>query len=265
MRRVCLTLTAVFLFLFGYSQPAVGTRHAFKQNAELTEVSPVGVATPNKEFVPASAIFRIDGITSAGYVIHFDNWNLPSNKDTDKLAAVKARNIALASGSGIQKYFLIPTADFQNWTETVGGSFSVFASSTIVKIRPGRKEPINNYPVYFDFANDVNLGILAGYTFRPRRVMKGFAFSTLGGFAVSSIPVDAATTQDFVTSSGNQAAITPSFAFVGQHGNFQLGVLGGIDLMAGEVGKKWIFRNRPWIGVGIGFNLFRSQGTGSQE
>ena len=30
--------------------------------------------------------------------------------------------------------------------------------------------------------------------------------------------------------------------------------------MSGEIGKNWIYRNRPWIGLGFGYEIFKPRG-----
>ena len=30
--------------------------------------------------------------------------------------------------------------------------------------------------------------------------------------------------------------------------------------MSGEIGRNWIYRNRPWIGIGFGYEIFKPKG-----
>ena len=37
----------------------------------------------------------------------------------------------------------------------------------------------------------------------------------------------------------------------------QLSLLCGVDLPSGNIQKKWVYRNMPWLGLGVGVGLFK--------
>jgi hypothetical protein len=58
--------------------------------------------------------------------------------------------------------------------------------SLLIKIRPGRKEPTNGYPVYSDINNEIHIGAMAGWRIKPNQ-NKDFAFNFLGGFRRTTV------------------------------------------------------------------------------
>jgi hypothetical protein len=279
MYKTLLNCFAALLLLVttGYAQtaPSMDDLHQFKQAARITRCNVIGSTTSaagttlGTADVPASSQFHIVGSTSAGnYIIAFLRWSVPDNPT--KNAAAKAYkdglNTTFYVNGSERQYFLLTPAEYTLYAEKVEprGKFVAYASTTLVKVRPGNKEGKNGYPIYYDFTNDVNLGLMFGYRFSPNP-KKDLSFNALLGFGISSIPVDSLSTQGVIKSKGNQAALSPSLGGVVQLNKFQFGVTVGLDLMAGEAGRSWVYKRRPWIGIGIGYSLFRLSGGGSDE
>jgi len=32
-------------------------------------------------------------------------------------------------------------------------------------------------------------------------------------------------------------------------------VITGIDFLAGEIGREWVYRDKPFLGIGLGFDI----------
>jgi len=76
----------------------------------------------------------------------------------------------------------------------------------------------------------------------------------------SSIKVTPQTTRDFIDSESTQSSISFSVGAIFEVQKFQISTFLGIDTMSGEIGRNWIYRNRPWIGIGFGYEIFKPKG-----
>jgi hypothetical protein len=219
------------------------------------------VTPPHTQFVQADWKFRIINIVGNDYVVHI--LHFPASYPN--AATLNPTFYATAAGSPV--YYRMTADQYKIFAERLQPkhSFTFGAATTIIKIRPGSKKLINNqYPAYFDFANDFNLGALFGYKNKPNRKVE-FVQNFLVGVSLSSISVDSATTQGTTKISANNSALTFSLGYVGEVKRFQLGVFGGIDLLSGEVGRKWVYRNRPWVGLTVGISIFRTSESQSGQ
>lgn len=144
------------------------------------------------------------------------------------------------------------------------GLFTVGVATSLIKIRPGRKEPKNGYNIYSEIGNDFNIGVSAGWKFKPYRRLQ-LSHSLVGGLSFTSIKTTTYTTKDFLQSESTQACVTFSAGYIFEYNKFQISAFSGIDVMSGEVGRKWIYRNRPWYGLGFGFQIFRAKGEDTNE
>jgi hypothetical protein len=235
-------------------------RHIFNFDVSLTKCDFDGsaVAGANPERIEANTVFYVKNIIGTDYIIQIA-------KFTRNNATAVALNAKLVSNSGNDYFFKLPQRNSKYSYELNAerlekrGLFTVGAATTLIKIRPGRKEPKDGYNIYSEFGNDFNIGISAGFKFKPYRRLE-MSHSLVGGLSFSSIKVTPYTTQNFIQSESTQACVTFSAGYVFEYNKFQVSVFSGIDVMSGEVGRHWIYRNRPWIGLGFGFQIFRGQG-----
>lgn len=269
MKKLSAFILLVFIYCHVAAQVTASTqRHRFRQAVVLTETDATGVAVApaHTESIPLNALFYVAAVTGGGdYVIHIPRWKVRG--DAAQQAALVTRNTNLSEdASGNLRYFLLTPANYTLWAEKVEprGKFVVYTSTNLIKLRPGKKELTNGYPTYFEFKSDFNLGLMAGGRFSGK-TRKNLAFNVLAGIGLSSVSVDSLSTKGAVTTAGNQAALSPSLAFVGEIDRFQVGLSVGVDIMAGAVGRDWIYRGRPWIGIGLGFSLFQSAPANTQQ
>ena len=82
----------------------------------------------------------------------------------------------------------------------------------------------------------------------------------VGGIGFSSIKVTPQTTKNFIESESTQSSITFSGGAIFEIEKFQISTFIGIDTMSGEIGRNWVYRNRPWIGLGFGYEIFKPSG-----
>ncbi len=234
-------------------------RHTFKFNISLNECDFDGtlVIPAKSEVMEKGWKFRVLNIVNDGkdYVIQI-------SKFTDDSPESKAQNAITYQKANLENiYFKISLTQYLSFAEELKrrGSFVVGASTTLIKIRSGNGKDINDEDViYSEFGNDFNIGITAGW--RVNNYEDNVAVSIVGGIGFASIKVTPQTTRDFITSESSQSAITFSGGLIFEVEKFQISTFVGIDTMSGEIGRNWIYRNRPWIGVGFGYEIFKPQG-----
>ncbi len=236
-------------------------RHIFNYDITLTpcnfDGSTIAGATPER--IEANTIFVVKNIVSTYYIIQISKFT--SNNPT--ATTLNARLVTTLLGNDI--FFKLPQRGSNDSYELNAerlekkGLFTVGAATTLIKIRPGRKEPKDGHNIYSEFGNDFNIGISAGWKFKPYRRQQ-LSHSLVGGLSFSSIKVTPYTTKDFVQSESTQGCVTFSAGYVFEYNKFQVSLFSGLDVMSGEIGRQWIYRNRPWLGLGFGFQIFRGQG-----
>lgn len=233
-------------------------RHTFKFDISLDECSFDGISvTPtNSQVMERGWKFIVRNIINSGndYVIQISKFTDGSSKsaiqNTLTYQTPKFENI----------YFKISSTQYLAFAEELKrrGSFVVGASTTLIKIRPGNGKDNEDEVIYSEFGNDFNIGITAGW--RVNNYKDNVSVSIVGGIGFSSIKVTPQTTRDFIDSESTQSSITYSGGLIFEIDKFQISTFVGIDTMSGEIGKNWIYRNRPWIGLGFGYEIFKPRG-----
>lgn len=263
MKRIIFILLAGITGLTASAQRDMRDgRHVFNYDVTLTSCKIDGgsITGAVTERIEANTIFVIRTITANHYVIHVSKFT--SNNATS--TALNQKLVSSAAGADI--YFKLSKEEYQLNAERFEnrGTFTVGAATTLIKVRPGRKEPKDGYAIYSEFGNDFNIGVSAGWKFQPYRRLQ-LAHSIVGGLSFSSIKVTPYTTKDYVTSESTQGCLTFSLGYVFEYNKFQVSVFSGIDVMSGEIGRKWIYRDRPWLGLGFGFQIFRGEGDSGNK
>lgn len=136
------------------------------------------------------------------------------------------------------------------------GSFNVGGRTNLIKWRPGKKKMKDGYRIYSEIDNDINIGVTAGWKIAPNR-RKDQSHSFMFGVSGSSIKATAYTTKDFVTAETAVTCVTFSLGYIFELNKFQFSLFTGIDAMPGEIGNNWIYKNRPWVCFGFGYEIFR--------
>lgn len=155
-------------------------------------------------------------------------------------------------------YFSLPKSDFvTNGGDKIPQSDFIFGLTTLpIKMRFGNPEVENGKQKrYFDFAGEISLGISTGWR---RRTDPINSFSVLTGIAITSVPIDSFTSKGLFTSPTNVSALTWHLGILYQHKVFQIGLFSGIDYLKGELGKRWVYRHQPWLGIGLGIAILNT-------
>lgn len=234
-------------------------QHIFIFDIALDECNFDGtaVATANSQIMEKDWRFTIRNIINNGndYII------LVSKFTGDPTEAIKQNSFTFQKTASTKNiYFKITSAQYLAFAEELKrrGSFVVGASTTLIKIRPGNGKDNKDEVIYSEFGNDFNIGLTAGW--RITNYKRNTSVSLVGGIAFSSIKVTPQTTRDFIKSESTQSSITFSGGAIFEIDKFQISIFTGIDTMSGEIGKNWIYRNRPWLGLGFGYEIFKPKG-----
>lgn len=209
-------------------------------------------------------IIRTIGSNHVIRVLEFTGKNTESSNEklVFNTMAQGAKQVINKSSS---KYFLLAVSDMVKTElilEVSNSSGFVFGPLiTPIKMRFGsRRGDPETRRSYFDLTADVNLGVAAGHKWaRVRQASnRPFEIALLAGVSLTSITMNADNTGGYLTSENKISALTTTGAFVFIKDNFQVGLMGGMDYPSGELGKKWIYRNMPWLGIGLGLTLFQN-------
>ncbi|MBS1690055.1 MAG: hypothetical protein JSS96_15100 [Bacteroidetes bacterium] len=82
------------------------------------------------------------------------------------------------------------------------------------------------------------------------------SLSLLVGVGSSSIMLKKSNSTDTTTDGTTKAAATFSVTLIGQWDNIQLAVSVGWDNNLDNSIDKWKYQSKPWVSVGVGFNIF---------
>ncbi len=227
--------------------------YEFKYGIQLNECNALGSPTGGSEIINKGTDFKIEQIQSNGdYIIHIIKF-----KNVEKTDGLNAKLVF--NSDETRKLFLLPKSSFIDGAEikyvVPKHSFTFGAVTVPIKLRFGSKDDNGNRKRYFDFTSDVNIGLSAGYKLRPNR-NDNFAINFLGGVSITSVEVDEQTTDSFVSTNTKAAAFTPNLSIVFEAKNFQIGIFSGIDFLSGELSDNWIYQNKPWLGIGLGYGIF---------
>lgn len=128
-----------------YAQPAIRDGwHVFNYEIWLTPCNPDGsLMGANPQIIEANTIFSVTAIVSTNYVIRI-------SKFTNGSDTAKARNLRLVtSPTGTIILFRLSQTDYSLNAERLEkrGGFTVGAATTLIKIRPGKKQPKAGYNI----------------------------------------------------------------------------------------------------------------------
>ena len=107
----------------------------------------------------------------------------------------------------------------------------------------------------FDFTQSVNVGIDIGKTWNKGGAFGTTSYSILAGLNITNVPVDQTTVPGVITSKTTLLGITPNIGFNLEYKSINFGIMTGIDILTGDAGAKWAYRNSPWLGISIGTSL----------
>lgn len=232
--------------------PRVGV-HVFNIPISLDKCDRNGKSFQSQEIMERDWEFTIENVVGTDYIIQVSEFTSGEDIETQNVKTFQDTH-------GKNIYFKLSIDNYKAYAERLkpSGSFIVGASTTLLKIRPGNKKE-GNEKIYSEFGNDFNVGLTAGWKFNPNR-HHDFSASGVVGLAFSSIKVTPQTTRNYIELEAVQSCVTPSAGIIFEYNKFQFAAFTGIDVMFGEIGHYWIYRNRPWVGIGFGYSIFQARG-----
>ena len=122
-----------------------------------------------------------------------------------------------------------------------------------------------------EFSTSVNLAFFGGWTwgktqFTHRKKIGNRTFTsknTIGAFIGSSAVELKSTNTDITLDQpqgdreGTFGTISFGVGYVKSWNKISVGLFGGIDKGVGRVAESWIYDGKPWLGIGVGYDLFK--------
>jgi hypothetical protein len=257
---------------YGQDSKKLGKSFVMTQNYLAQKCNAVG---SNKE-TTEDALERtftiiVEAMTSTGYVISVPEFDKPDldekfSKTNAKAETKSADGTVIAPAEPSKDiYFFIPFSEFDKVAEKAvsNHSFTVGIPTIPAKIRFGNGGNGDDGR-YFRFEGNISLGLSGGYKYSFGEDNKN-AVNVLLGFTVSSVQVDNSTTKGKVSSNTSAASFSPHLGFVFEADKFQFGLYTGIDFLNGEPNNYWVYRNQPWLGIGLGYSIFSVGNTSSNK
>lgn len=272
MKQTLTILTLCFaLTSFGQDTKNLGKSFVMKRNYLAQKCDAVGAnLTASTDPLARTFIIIVESMTSAGYVIRVPKFPKSNRINlNDKFVISPAQNEVKTADGVITKaaqvekelYFFIPITYFDSvcGKPISNHSFTVGIPIIPAKLRFGNGGKGDDAR-YFRFEGNLSLGLSGGWKYSFGEDNK-YAINTLVGFTVASVAVDSLTTKGRVNSNTSAASFSPHFGFVFDVQSFQFGLYTGIDFLYGEPNNYWVYRNQPWLGIGIGYSLFKTDGN----
>jgi len=247
-----------------------GKTFIFDANEQLSECSAVGSTDKSHRsvIVNRGSRFTVAHIDehSGDLTIQFILWELPSKSDTVKYVRaihnLKTFNVKFETDSiesyvrskknipdTIIRYFLLSQ-------DKMSTSVSEYVKDKNWDINYGTfTTPFKFRPTKSAFSNSFSLG---ASVFIQNTVSTNFSWGFVVGFSVSSVALDSASTSNTVKTSTDRPSYTPSIGVLAIYKTINITLGTGADYInrPSAVERSWIYNGKPWIGLGIGVNLF---------
>ncbi|WP_343635522.1 hypothetical protein [Fluviicola sp.] len=283
MKPIFTFVTLVLAFTtFGQDTTHLGKSFVMSQNYKARECNAVGEPIPgdtNSCILLMGFLLRVEAITGSNYVIHIAEFShskelnekfvrktalYPTGEENKHGKNANSSNLPEPTEHELKVYFLIPINQFNFLTDPQipvqsRHTFTAGIPTIPAKLRFGNGGTGND-PRYFRFEGNISLGLSAGWKYSFGKGSTKYAMNLLTGFTVASVPVDSITTRGKVNSSTTCASFSPHFGLVFDVDKVQFGLYTGLDFLYGEPNKYWVYRNQPWLGIGIGYSLFQVGG-----
>lgn len=160
-----------------------------------------------------------------------------------------------------ENYYLVKTKELMDNSEKFenkSGLYQIGLTALPVKIRPFATESGQ-----FDFSEGFSLGTTLAYTVHQNHVTN-FTHNLLVFVGVGSYTADESKIKE-ERDDYKIATFSPALGWMWERNGVQLSLMTGIDFPSGQVQKNWVYRNKPWFGIGIGIGLFKLSNEQSTE
>lgn len=142
------------------------------------------------------------------------------------------------------------------------GWFNVNGLVLPIKLRFKNKQPGGQ----FDFEQSISIGPAISRVVNYGGPFGQSSLSLLTGLNVTNVAVDNNTVaNNLVSSKTTVLALSPFVGFNVQYQSITFSLLSGFDIIPGQIGSNWAYRNSPWVGIGIGASIFSPTTTKSNK
>jgi hypothetical protein len=232
--------------------------YQFIEDSEITPCVLDGTVAPgtNNMIAKNGYKFKVERVMSdhSAVVISFLEWRGDKSSDSNLKYVYTTQMVSgVAKADENQRlYFKLSAANLANKAlpadELPRAGFLLGAITTPIKMRFG-----DGKDRFFDLTSNVNLGVSFGYRMR----LGGNVFvAPMTGVSITSVPMTTEDTKGTLSEATNVACLSIPLSVIFFIDNFQLGISGGLDIPSGKVGRDWIYRDSPWLGIGLGYNIF---------
>ncbi|MES2379352.1 MAG: hypothetical protein V4553_22360 [Bacteroidota bacterium] len=237
-----------------------GKSYIFDGNFNVFECDAVGKNVshqPTTVFI--GSVFDVVAINNDNkptcmLVIKFHIW-----KKTDTITAIKRATFNYKTTAGRDKrsinaednvrYFLLSKDDLT-------GSCSEYVNPKLATITFGTfTTPFKFRPTKSLWSNNLSLGTAV---YINRKWTANSTYGLVVGISLSAVTLDSLSTNAYTKKNSDRPALTPSLSLVYAYKNINFIAGMGIDYInkTSPLEASWIFNGKPWIGFGIGINLF---------
>ncbi len=248
--------------VYGQEKENIGKSFEMIQNFQAKKCDAFGKELSGTEVLERSFVIVVEGFKDTSCIVSVPRFTKSPRKDelNKKLVGewAEKKDSSKKEVNSDKYYFIIPIKNFKEVCEKLipRNSFVVGIPTVPTKLRFGSSNIMDQR--YFRFEGNLNLGLSVGWK-RYWCESKNFSTNAFLGFTLSSIAVDSITTKGKINTNTSVASFSPHIGVVFDAKKFQFGIYTGIDLLNGETNNFWVYRNQPWIGIGLGFNLFNTE------
>lgn len=200
--------------------------------------------------IPSGTKFNIEKVMDADVILTFPEWKHSTPNNNAYVYGVDASGLLDPT---VKKYYKLSKVELfakarpTNELKESGAILGIV--TTPIKIRFGNSDKNR----YADVTSDVSLGLSAGY---KHQIKPKTSIGATLGISLTSIKMTAEN-NDSVSVETNVSALTIPLSIILFQDDFQVGISIGYDIPWGSVGAGWKYRNSPYIGIGLGYNIFQ--------
>ena len=256
---IMLIVTSIFLLPNESNGQSLelGTKYRFKSAIKLKQCTSMGAVTAgalDKDIEKNWQFFVEKVLPTTGYVISFPEFPISYHG----YSGLNQQYVEDAAGNTI--YYFLPLSEVSNVDVFYNRFFSYGAISSPFKARFGGGTGDNTR--YFDLTSNISLGLSAGAGWS---LSNSVSNHLLVSASITSVPLNIDNTKGFTGSSISVTALSPAVAYIHQRKSVQIGVFVGLDVVSGKYGKDWLYKNSPWIGLGVGLTLFTPNASSNEQ
>ncbi len=240
----------------------IGNYLEFTQNVEIIELEPSASYETLKSVSEPTTMEAVTFTIGKNEIIQAEvGWIFKILKNDKNIYVIKLIGQPDYANKfyGISKFQLINSAKLYDGKNAKDG-FVASAITIPVKVRFGneKSEPLaeGERERFFDFEGNYNIGITGGYRIRINQNGSNY-LTGLVGFNIGSTKVTPETAD--VETDSNRSILTPFTGLMVEFSEFQIGAFVGWDHVSGQLSKSWVYQGKPWLGLGIGYNIFATE------